>query len=203
MSSRDDSPVRRRRGDRLVASLLDAALAELTAVGYPALTMSAVARRAGTSKPVLYRRWPTRAHLVFAALVHAHREAAQVHDSGSLRNDLVKLLTELVEQARRVPPDIVWGLLAESAGDPALYEKVRETIEDSTIARAVADVVRTARTRGELGGDALTHDQLELPVTLVRHRLLMGIGTTRADIDRLVDEIVIPTYKSASTRSAN
>ena len=201
MSSDDDSPVRRRRGDRLVASLLDATLAELAAAGYSGLTMSAVARRAGTSKPVLYRRWPTRAHLVFAALDHAHRETVRVHDSGSLQTDLVELLMDFVEQARLVPPDIVWGLLAESAADPALSEQVRKTIQDSATGRAIADMVQNARRRGELGGDALGHDLLELPVTLVRYRLLLGAGATREDIDRLVEEVVMPTYKSACSRA--
>ena len=53
----------RRRGTKLEDALLDAAWEELQEVGYTRLTMEAVAARAGTSKPVLYRRWPNRARL--------------------------------------------------------------------------------------------------------------------------------------------
>ena len=42
--------------ESLNAAILDAAWAELQDVGYPGLTMERVASRAGTSKPVIYRR---------------------------------------------------------------------------------------------------------------------------------------------------
>src|SRR5580704_17603611 len=62
----------RRRGEALETALLDAAWEELQAVGYAGLTTEAVADRAGTSRAVIYRRWPKRAELVIAAL-RVHR----------------------------------------------------------------------------------------------------------------------------------
>ncbi len=50
------------------AVALRAAWEEVSEVGYAQLTMEGVAARAGTSKPVLYRRWPNRAALVLAAM---------------------------------------------------------------------------------------------------------------------------------------
>src|SRR5690606_8782117 len=47
----------RRRGEELVAALHEAALAGLDAVGLGRLTMEGIARRAGTPKTTLYRRW--------------------------------------------------------------------------------------------------------------------------------------------------
>ncbi|MFD7947322.1 helix-turn-helix domain-containing protein, partial [Streptomyces sp. NPDC059744] len=62
-------PVRkRRRGAELETALLDAAWDELIAMGFEELTYEAVAARAGTSRAVLYRRWPTKRELVLAAL---------------------------------------------------------------------------------------------------------------------------------------
>src|SRR5580658_8726409 len=58
----------RRRGAALEHALLDAAWAELQDVGYAALTIEAVADRAGTSRAVLYRRWRNRPELVIAAM---------------------------------------------------------------------------------------------------------------------------------------
>jgi len=57
----------RRRGSALDDALLDAAWAELQEAGYAGLTMEGVAQRAGTSRPVLARRWPNRPQLVIAA----------------------------------------------------------------------------------------------------------------------------------------
>ena len=57
----------RRRGATLEEAILDAAWAELIDHGYAEMTLEAVAKRAGTSRPVLYRRWPSRTKLATAA----------------------------------------------------------------------------------------------------------------------------------------
>src|SRR5690606_32165704 len=55
--------------------------------GPEAITMERVAKRAGTSKPVLYRRWRSRAELLVAAALYRLPETDSVPDSGSLRDD--------------------------------------------------------------------------------------------------------------------
>ncbi|WP_280305829.1 TetR/AcrR family transcriptional regulator [Nocardia neocaledoniensis] len=55
-----DVPVRPRPGGRTArnrALVLDAVLAELTEHGYDALTVDAVAARAGVHRATVYRRW--------------------------------------------------------------------------------------------------------------------------------------------------
>src|ERR1700712_5649711 len=88
-----ESPSHRRRGDELEDALLLAAWAELQAGGYSALTYDAVASKAGTSKPVLYRRWPTKPDLVIAAMHHAGLFGRrELPDTGSLREDVLTSL---------------------------------------------------------------------------------------------------------------
>ena len=54
------------------------AAAELVVeVGYADLTVAAIAERAGTSKPAIYRRWPSKAHLVHEAAFPADGDAAR------------------------------------------------------------------------------------------------------------------------------
>ncbi|MED5373920.1 MAG: helix-turn-helix domain-containing protein [Myxococcota bacterium] len=65
------------RSQRVVRSLLDAALAELVDKGYARLSMDAVAKRAGVHRSTLYRRFPTKAQLIGALL---HPPALQEHD---------------------------------------------------------------------------------------------------------------------------
>ena len=91
---------RRRRGASLEAAILEAAWEELVAVGYPVLTMEAVATRAHASKPVLYRRWSNRPELVLAAVRHHAKIAStEVPDTGSLRGDVLALLREVSERS--------------------------------------------------------------------------------------------------------
>src|SRR5580692_11427023 len=52
------------RGPRMRAAVLAATLAELADTGYAALTIEAIARRAGVHKTTIYRHWPDRESLV-------------------------------------------------------------------------------------------------------------------------------------------
>jgi len=66
-TGRPRSGLTRRRGAELDRAILRAALDELAEAGYPGLTMDRVAKRAGTNKNAIYRRWPNRAALGLAA----------------------------------------------------------------------------------------------------------------------------------------
>src|SRR5271155_4406501 len=93
MSLKSDASPQRRRGEVLEKALLDAAWAELTERGYDDLTVDAVATRAGTSRAVLYRRWPSKQDLVLASLTqHVKAEFVAAPDTGSLRGDVIGLL---------------------------------------------------------------------------------------------------------------
>ncbi len=93
MSLKDEAPPQRRRGEVLEKAVLDAAWAELTEIGYEDLTFEAVATRAGTSRAVLYRRWPSKQDLVLATVAHqAATDPVVAPDTGSLRGDVIGLL---------------------------------------------------------------------------------------------------------------
>src|ERR1700742_3803616 len=89
----------RRRGSALEEAILDTAWAELSDRGYAGFTMEAVATRAGTSRPVLSRRWPTRAELAVAAIGHyIKKNPISVPELGNVRDELVLLLQKLSER---------------------------------------------------------------------------------------------------------
>src|SRR5690606_14057570 len=91
----------RRRGSALEDAILDAAWVELDTHGYAGLTMEAVAARAGTSRPVLARRWDTRASLAVAAIRRQiSRHPIDVEDRGDVRAELLDLLERASERAR-------------------------------------------------------------------------------------------------------
>ncbi|MGW6093037.1 TetR/AcrR family transcriptional regulator [Streptomyces sp. NPDC055157] len=187
-------PVRkRRRGAELETALLDAAWDELIATGFEGLTYEAVAARAGTSRAVLYRRWPTKRELVLAAL---RRKAPPVPneppDTGNLRSDVIALLRFIVRQMLDLAP-VRQVLAAEEGANTELsaYLAFRNRGPGGDWMRTVLD---RAAHRGEIDSAASLPDRLvALPVVLVLHELLMARRTpSDADLEEIVDLLFLP-----------
>lgn len=88
--------------DRIVAAvrrLLDRS-------GYDALTMTAVADEAGVGKPAIYRRFPTKAELVFAASMRSGFPDRPI-DTGSFRGDLLALARALAGALEAAPRSMI------------------------------------------------------------------------------------------------
>jgi AcrR family transcriptional regulator len=196
-------PRHRRRGEELEDALLDAAWDELADVGFAKLTMESVAARAKTGVAVLYRRWPRKDDLVMAAIAHyGQRYPIDVVDTGSLRGDMLALLTDIGE-ARTVFTTIVGaafsGLLASSGLTPA---EVR--------ARLISDrplwsmqVYSRAQERGEIDLDSIPEAVLAMPFDLMRHDLLMTLKPIPAErIRAIVDDLFLPLVAAGAARAA-
>ncbi|MCZ4095282.1 TetR/AcrR family transcriptional regulator [Streptomyces sp. So13.3] len=174
----------RRRGAALEKALLDAAWEELVANGYARFTMDAVVQRAGTSPPVLYRRWSDRDELVRATIVRSLEEnRLDVPDTGSLRGDVLTLMREI--NATRVQFITVMsvhlaGYYQETGTSPRdLLATGRENSVDVLFDRAVD--------RGEIKPELLTERIKSLPFDLLRQEVL----TTFAPVpDHVLEEIV-------------
>ena len=95
-------------------------------MGYARLSIAAVATRAGTHKPAIYRRWPSKAQLVPEAAFPDDRTTL-IPDTGDLRDDLTSMVRGAVGLfARPVVRAAVPGLLAEFATDPDLHAQLLE-----------------------------------------------------------------------------
>ena len=176
----------RRRGAKLEDALLDAAWAELQAVGYSRLTMEAVAARAGTSKPVLYRRWPNRAQLVLAVFRRQATPLAEdVPDTGDLRQDTLSVLRHLRQRQQVAGPEVIHGLLAELDDVPPGVLEILPTVMMTVLDRAQA--------RGEARPERVTRNVAGLPGVLVRHQMMFsGQPVTDDFLLDIVDEIFLP-----------
>ncbi len=103
--------------------VLDAARQLLADAGEHAVTMAAVAERAGVSRPALYRRWPSRAVLLFAL----HTSASvppEMPDLGSLRAELVLAVDHLVATMAAADADLVAEQFASMIRDDTFAEEV-------------------------------------------------------------------------------
>src|SRR5215475_9669983 len=145
-----EQPTRRRRGEELEAALLAAAWDELVEVGFGKLTMESVAARARTGVAVLYRRWPRKDDLVLAAMRHyGVTRPVPVPDTGSLRGDMLELLTGVSDGRNSftaIVTSVFSGLLAASGLTPA---EVRAQILGDRPRWSDA-IFRRAHERGEI-----------------------------------------------------
>ncbi|WP_406629107.1 TetR/AcrR family transcriptional regulator [Amycolatopsis sp. WGS_07] len=176
----------RRRGTALENAITDAAWETLAEQGYHGFTYEAVAARAGTSKPVLYRRWPRREDLLVATLAR-HWNPLDLPDTGSLRQDALALLrTVNAERARLVI--LLRIQLADyfrETGTSFADLRGRVFPEDQT--PPFATIVSRAVERGELPDAARPDRVVNLPFDLMRHDMLMTMGAVP---DRTIVEIV-------------
>ncbi|HWJ84566.1 MAG TPA: TetR-like C-terminal domain-containing protein [Cellulomonas sp.] len=190
-----DSPstAPRRRGAALEQALLSATWDELVEGGYGALTFDSVAQRAATSRPVLARRWATKAELVRAAVARElSRQVIEIPDTGNLRDDTIALLREANEKRIAVTALITCYLgdyFLETGSTPAeLRESMiagRQSSMDVIVDRAVA--------RGEVRTDRLTPRTRTLAFDLFRHEALMRLGRVPDEVVvEIVDEIYLP-----------
>lgn len=186
----------RRRGEQLEQAILDAAWAELNDVGYSAFTIEAVAKRAGTSKPVIYRRWQSRAHLVISAWGNQRPIESVNPDTGSLRADLVWLFTRVANRTAGLMSETIAGVMAEAFKHPEVQALLKERFDGAPLTTALRIVLDNATTRGELPRITPTRRVLRLPLDLIRSEAIFyGTPIPDESIHTMVDDIYLPLLK--------
>ncbi|WP_372700018.1 TetR/AcrR family transcriptional regulator [Arthrobacter sp. JSM 101049] len=186
----------RRRGAALVGAILAATRAELREGGYPALTMEAVAQRAGASKASLYRRWDTRAALVMDAVYDLAPVPAEIPDTGELRGDLLEVLRRTAATLSGPAGAALRGLLAEALADQDRVRELRARSQGRN-RQLMAEVLRRAATRGEVSADAAAPARLDVGAALLRnHFLLEDRPLDEAVLLEVVDDVLLPLFHS-------
>lgn len=185
--------------DRDIDTAVLAATRELLVeVGYPALTYALVAERARSSRPALYRRWPSKAHLVYDAVFPSDVDEGTPADL-SFRAHLRSLVARIVASYRRpAAREAVPFLLAEIR-DP----ERRSSIVDRLLAQAHEDFatrVTEAVAAGELavGTDATL--LLETVHAAALHHALAEPDPDPSYPDRLVARVLDATSPPAAWR---
>jgi AcrR family transcriptional regulator len=181
------------RSARVREAILAAAFCELTDNGYAALSIEAVASRAGVNKTTIYRRWPTLDDLLVDALMEWSHEAIPAPDTGGIETDLLALGKQLaVVLNEGVGRQVVALVLTAGLRSAQLRETTRRYFDHQT-ERAIP-VVAQAIDRGELppncDADAL--------LTTFRAPLFYRMVTTGDPIDEdLITQSVRVTLAAA------
>ena len=193
----------RRRGPALEDAILDAAWAELREHGYARLTMEGVAQRAGTSRPVLARRWPTRAQLVTATL-RRHRPmlSGEVPDTGTLRGDVLAVLRRISARLTELGPDTFHGLAADYFADPALLADFQAQVPHAGN-QVMTAILERAAERGEVRDD-IPPRVATLPIDLLRHELFISLSpASERAITEIVDQVFLPLVSDGGSAAAS
>jgi AcrR family transcriptional regulator len=155
------------------AAILDAARALLAERGFEALSIEGVAARAGVGKQTIYRRWPGKADLLFAAFKADAEVRVVLAEGGSLRADLEIFLTRTLAALRGSAPGLR-ALMAQAQLDPAF----RRAFDDAFVAHrrhALAGLILRHLGNGE-AARAETAVVVDMIYGAIWYRLLLGHG---------------------------
>jgi AcrR family transcriptional regulator len=145
LSARRHPRVGRPQQESPTIAILDATLEVLSERGYHDTTLDEIVARARSSKPTVYRRWPSKAGLVAAAVHHGLTVANPVApDSGDPAEDVRRMLLNAVHALTRTPlGGAVRTLVAQAESDPELDDclatigKARRAVLETVLARVL------------------------------------------------------------------
>ncbi|MBQ1095035.1 TetR/AcrR family transcriptional regulator [Streptomyces sp. b94] len=206
--SKEKGPDHSRRKERSRQAILAAARALVTEETYEKVTVEAIAARAGVGKQTIYRRWPSKSAVVFAALLalseDADGQSVTLPDTGDLQADLKLVMRATAEEFADPSFDkLIRALNTEIANDAALAAEYREKLA-RPMDEAKKARLRSAQKAGQLHPDAdldLVLEMLYAPLFL--RWLHRGGPLTTAYADSLVDATLRAFGPGPGARSAH
>jgi AcrR family transcriptional regulator len=157
----------RQRDPEIDAAVIAATLRVLDEVGYAKLSIGAVAKQAKVYRPAIYRRWPTKQHLVTDAIASTIG-VTPTPDSGDLRADLIA------------------GIATIAAGfaDPALGHALLPVIAD----------LRDDSGLQTQFFDRVFHPRRAMTRATIEHAIERGLVKPDIDMDFVLDALAAPIY---------
>lgn len=179
----------RPKNERIDAEVLAAVLKQLSLRGYRGVTIEGVARQVKRARTSLYRRWPSKRHLVAEAVV-AELGAQPAPDTGSLREDLKAAVGTLLTGFAGTLGKALPGLVADMALDAVLARMIREKV-----LAARRRSIRAAFERGVARGESRRGFDVDVLIDMLTgpfyFRALFGhLPATPAMVDVIVEYIL-------------
>jgi AcrR family transcriptional regulator len=162
----------RPRDPSIDREVVAAILSTLRDGGYSAVTLDGIARKIKRARTSLYRRWPSKRHLV-AYTVLSEMGASPAADTGTLRGDLQATVGTLLRAFGGPLRQALPGLVADMAHDVDLAETYRREVLDARRRSMRAAFVR-AKARGEARDDLEIEVLLDMLTAPFYYRALFG-----------------------------
>jgi AcrR family transcriptional regulator len=183
---------RRRRGDALLAALHEAVLAELDAVGLGRLTMEGIARRAGTPKTTLYRRWSSPEEVLLDAIAAAYPVEEPSPAADDLRGDLIAALRLMIEWSRHPTARAVGAIMLERHRHPELVARLYDVF-DRAGRRFTATVLHHYARLGHIDPALVTPVVEDIGEALVlKLQIDTGEEPSAERLAEIVDQAILP-----------
>lgn len=197
-------PQKRRRGTELTAAIYQATREILENEGLSALTFPKVADAAGTSKPVIYRRWDSPFSLAIAAVQDKikrenHGRMDELKLTGqSLRADLQQLLQRFIISMNAFGQSYTSTFFSGMSRQQ--NAAIQKMIDDATVIdiNALDRVLERAQARGELVTTDMSDELKLLPFDWLRYHLFINQSVTEVNLTALIDDVLIPVYQHAT-----
>ncbi len=194
-----DNNVSRRRGVILENAILDQAWLLLNQMGYSKLTMDDVAHAAKTNKNAIYRRWPQKCHLIFAAISRqAPAMELEISDHGSLKEDLMALFNVL-NLFEIIRPDDLREVILDMLSNMTPYDLFNVINNGNGLRKSTETIITRANHRKEisLSIDTISEKALNLPAILIINEFVLHGRLTETNTEDIINNILLPIYKAS------
>lgn len=187
----------RRRGAVLERAILDAALEQLSTVGWNGLTMEGVAAGAQTGKAAVYRRWSSKEELVADALRSGLPRWETVPDLGSVREDLLALCRRAREAMFSRPGFALRSVIHECDSEQAerFHAVIFEGVVEPTVS-LLREVINRGIERGEVRPDAADEYVLDvIPAMMMYRSKISGCEWSDVELEEMIDRLMVPLLR--------
>lgn len=135
--------------DSLDARIIDAAADCVIAFGVERVTLAEIARRAGVSRPTVYRRWPD-TQAILAALLTARitNSLNEVAVDGTDRKAIVKRMVGMAERLR--DDEVIMSVLSSAPALAMVYISQRMGTSQQILLEVLAGALATAQADGSV-----------------------------------------------------
>lgn len=174
-------------------AILDATLALLVTEGFDAMSIEAIAARAGVGKKTIYRWWPSKEALVIDAFKGLQQTLTPVIDTGSFRQDFLLMYRNTVQS---LDGPYARGLMMNLLGVMTTHPEVYQAFYDQAIAprfQQLEQMAQRAQERGEIRQGIGASEIIGLIAGPLWYHLFLDADSTSLSPDlpeRLIDAIL-------------
>jgi AcrR family transcriptional regulator len=190
----------RRRGAVLERAILEAALEQLSTVGWNGLTMEGVAAGAQTGKAAVYRRWSSKEDLVVDALKTGLPDLTEAPDLGSVREDLLELCRRVREAMFSRPGFALRSVLHEC--DASQAERFNGVILGGVVEPTMyllKEIIHRGIQRGEVRTDATNGYVFDvIPAMMMYRSKVCGSEWSERDLEEMIDQLMVPLLRRSA-----
>lgn len=188
-SATTETVLGRPRDERIDTEVVSAVLGALRAGGYGAVTIDGIARRVKRARTSIYRRWPSKRHLVAYAVLSEMGDNPAA-DTGGLRGDLEAAVETLLNAFAGPLGQALAGLVADMAHDPELSQTIRQEVLAAR-RKSMREAFTRARARREIRPDLDVELALDVLTGPFYFRTLFGHAPITRKMTRDIVDYVL------------